>query len=148
MILDVLENGRNYSGLHSGFDRAFDFLARPDLAELELGRHEVDGDNVYALVAREPGRKKEGAQLEAHEKYIDIQLVLAGNDEMGWKPTSRCKGPAGEYDPEKDFQLFDDEPDAWVMTKPGMFAVFFPGDAHMPLISSGALHKVVVKVAK
>ena len=40
-----------------------------------------------------------------------------------------------------------DEPDAWLATKSGAFAIFFPEDAHMPLISAGQLHKVVVKVA-
>lgn len=146
MILDILENGRLYAGLHGGFAQAFQFLSRTDLTHLELGRHEIDGDKVYALVAREPGRKKKDAELEVHEKYIDIQLVLEGTDEMGWRPKSSCTQPSCDYDPEKDFQLFADEPDAWIRTKPGVFAIFFPEDAHMPLISSGELHKVVVKV--
>jgi beta-galactosidase beta subunit len=28
-----------------------------------------------------------------------------------------------------------------------MFVVFFPEDAHLPLIGSGLIHKVVVKIA-
>ena len=92
------------------------------------------------------GRKKEDALLETHEKYIDIQLVLAGTDNMGWKPKLLCKNPAGEFDPEKDVQFFKDNPDSWLETKSGAFAIFFPEDAHMPLIASGMLHKVVVKV--
>ena len=37
------------------------------------------------MVTKDPGRKKEDALLETHEKYIDIQLVLTGTDDMGWK---------------------------------------------------------------
>jgi len=32
-----------------------------------------------------PGRAREAAKLECHRRYIDIQLVLEGVDEMGWK---------------------------------------------------------------
>jgi YhcH/YjgK/YiaL family protein len=99
------------------------------------------------MVSKNTGRRKENALLETHEKYIDIQLVLAGTDDMGWKPKSLCKKPTGEYDQKNDEQIFTDEPDAWLSTKSGAFAIFFPEDAHMPLISSGQVHKVIVKVA-
>ncbi|MBN1472588.1 MAG: YhcH/YjgK/YiaL family protein [Syntrophaceae bacterium] len=147
MILDVLENAHRYPALNNGFAKAFEFLLRPDLKELPVGNYEIDGNRIYAVVSRDSGRKKEDALLETHKKYIDIQLVLSGTDDMGWKPRSSCKHPSGEYDQEDDIQFFTDEPDAWVSTKSGAFAVFFPEDAHMPLISTGELHKVVVKVA-
>ncbi|NJD55400.1 MAG: DUF386 domain-containing protein, partial [Nitrospirae bacterium] len=43
-------------------------------------------------------------------------------------------------------QFFVDKPDAWLSVEAGAFAIFFPEDAHMPLISPGRIHKVVVKV--
>jgi biofilm protein TabA len=147
MILDVLENAHRYLALHEEFTKALDFLLRPDLKELPVGKYEIDGDRVYAMVSKDTGRRKEDALLETHKKYIDIQLVLAGTDDMGWKPKSLCKKPAGKYDQKTDEQLFADKPDAWISTVSGAFVIFFPEDAHMPLISSGQLHKVVVKVA-
>ena len=147
MILDVLENAHRYLDLHKGFAMAFEFLGRPDLKELPVGTYKIDGERVYAMVAKDPGGKKEDSLLETHEKYIDIQLVLAGTDTMGWKPKSLCTQPATEYDPKTDLQFFMDEPDVWLPTPGGAFAIFFPEDAHMPLISSGQIHKVVVKIA-
>jgi biofilm protein TabA len=147
MILDILENAHRYLALHNGFAMAFEFLMRSDLKELPVGRYEIDGERVYGIVSKDPGRKKEDALLETHEKYIDIQLVLAGTDDMGWKPKSSCKHPSEEYDQQSDIQFFADKPDAWLSTGSGAFAIFFPEDAHMPLISSGQIHKVVVKVA-
>lgn len=147
MILDVLENARRYLALSKGFARAFEFLSRPDLQKLPAGKYEIEGERVYATVSKGPGRRKEDSLLEAHEKYIDIQLVLAGTDNMGWKPKSLCQQPAGEYDHKSDVRFFKDEPDAWLSTRGGAFAIFFPEDAHMPQLSSGQLHKVVVKVA-
>jgi len=147
MILDVLENAHRYLALHREFAKVFEFLRRPDLKEMPVGKYEIDGDRVYAMVSENAGRRKEDALLETHEKYIDIQFVLAGVDDMGWKPKSSCKKPTGKYDQKNDEQIFTDEPDAWLSVKSGAFAIFFPEDAHMPLISSGPIHKVVVKVA-
>jgi biofilm protein TabA len=147
MILDVLYKSDRYLALHKGFAKAFAFLRRADLKALPLGKYEVDGDRVYAIVATEPGRRKEDRLLEAHEKYIDIQLVLAGVDEMGWKSTLTCTQPSGAYDSESDVRFFADPPDVWIATQPGAFVIFFPEDGHMPLISPGEIHKVVVKVA-
>jgi len=147
MILDVLPNAHQYFALHPGFAKAFAFLARVDLGQLPVDKYAIDGDRIYAIVARDPGRKKEDAQLETHEKYIDIQYIVTGMDTMGWRPKASCTQPAGPYDPETDLQFFADQPDAWLATKSGAFAVFFPEDAHMPLISSGEIHKVIVKIA-
>lgn len=147
MIMDRLENAHLYTNLNPGFAKGFEFLARPDVGDLPTGRHEIDGDRVYALVVKASGRRIEDAELEMHERYIDIQLVLAGTDDMGWKPTSLCNQPSGDYDPEGDCRLYGDEPEASLSMNAGVFAIFFPDDAHAPMISSDELHKVVIKVA-
>lgn len=147
MIIDILANSDRYWALHPGFAEAFAFLRRPGLRDLAVGRYEIDGDRVYAIVARDMGRRQEDAQLEIHEKYIDIQLILAGTDDMGWRPKSLCRLPAGDYDPEDDIRFFTDVPTGRQQVSPDMFAVFFPEDAHQPLIGEGQIHKVVVKVA-
>lgn len=147
MILDVLENASRYLPLAQGFEQAFVFLSRADLQELPVGRHEIDGDRVFALVAKDSGRQKSDALLETHEKYIDIQFVLSGADDMGWKAKAGCRQPTADYNPETDVQFFADQPDAFIPTPGGVFAIFFPEDAHMPMISSGQLHKVIVKIA-
>ena len=147
MILDRLECADRYAGLNPYFEKAFDFLRQTRLEELAPGRNEIDGDRVYAMVLRGPGRSRDEARLEAHRKYIDIQVSLSGTDEIGWKGKSLCTEPDGDYDPGGDCELFTDTPDAWVAVGPGSFAVFFPEDAHAPMVADGELHKVVVKVA-
>jgi len=146
MILDTLENADLYASLHPAFAAAFAFLRRPDLGSLEKGRNEVDGDRLYAMVVKGPGRGREGAKMEMHRKYIDIQFTFAGTDEIGWRTVAECVGGKG-YDEAKDVELFDPAVDCWVKTKPGSFAIFFPEDAHAPMAGQGDLHKVVMKVA-
>ena len=147
MILDTLENAHRYSVLGKGFEKAFDFLTQPDLKNLPADRYEIDGDRVFATVVMDAGRSKDDAQLETHQKYIDIQLVLAGTDDMGWRPGNHCSCPVGAYNQEDDIQFFCDESDVRLSVEGGTFAIFFPEDAHMPMISSGQLHKIVVKIA-
>ena len=147
MIIDRLENAARYAALHPGFPAAFEFLKRAKVAELAAGRHEVDGDRLYAMVIRGPGRGRGGAKLEAHRNYIDIQYVASGTDEMGWKLASECQQSEGGYDAGKDNEHFGDEPVIWFAVPAGMFAAFFPEDAHAPMGGEGEQEKIVMKVA-
>ncbi len=147
MILDHIGNAHRYHAVHPLFKAAFEFLRTAPLCRIPEGRHAIDGDRLYASVSRGEGRSREGALLEAHRQYIDIQFILKGIDTMGWKPRDRCSRPAGEYDPVRDIEFYEDTPDLWIPVQLDMFAVFFPEDAHLPLISSDRIDKVVLKIA-
>lgn len=147
MIVDRLANAEDYCDMHPLFERAFAFLRRADLAQLPEGRHEIDGDRLFCLISKGPGRSRDEAPLEAHRKYIDIQYIIAGTDDMGWKPTSACRISSVAYDAEKDIEFFKDAPDAWTVVPAGSFAMFFPRDAHAPLVGTGTIHKAVLKIA-
>lgn len=146
MILDRLENIAQYRKLHPAFAEAFEFIRSTPLAALAPGRHDIRGDAAYVSVSRGPGRARDEGMLEIHRRYIDIQIVLEGVDEMGWKPAADCCRPVADYAPEKDIRFFRDAPDTWFAVKPGQFVIFFPEDAHLPLVSAGNVHKAVVKV--
>lgn len=146
MIIDTLENLTSYINLHPRFAQAFAFLAQ-DLDKLVDGKYDIDGKNIFAMVSHDTGKTREVGRLESHEEYIDIQVVLEGVDDMGWRPKSLCLTNDTEYDSERDLQFFKDAPETWLAVGPRMFAIFFPEDGHMPLIAEGTLHKIVVKVA-
>ncbi len=147
MILSTLTNANRYVTLHSLFPRAFEFMRSTNLFALAPGVHNIIGEELFAIVENVTGRSRTQAQLECHRKYIDIQLVLKGVDEMGWKPLPDCREPVAEYSAEKDIQFFYDAPSSWIVTPPNAFCIFFPEDAHAPLVSSGHIHKVIFKVA-
>jgi YhcH/YjgK/YiaL family protein len=147
MILDTLGQADRYLVLHPLFARAFAFLRGTDLGALAPGRHMIQGEQLFAIVESCPGRSRSEAKLECHRGYIDIQLVLEGVDEMGWKPLAECADPATDYDAARDIGFFNDAPSSWIATPPGSFCLFFPDDAHAPLVSAGMIRKVVVKIA-
>lgn len=146
MILDSLENAEKYYGVNPYFKKAFEFLKNSNLMELE-GTITIDGDRVYAMVIKAEGQGHEGAEIELHKKYIDIQFGVGGINEFGWKPAEECVTVTKPFDEENDFGFFGEEPDVWIPVRPGQFAVFFPWDGHTPKGGKGQLHKVLVKVA-
>ncbi|MDA0577571.1 MAG: YhcH/YjgK/YiaL family protein [Verrucomicrobia bacterium] len=147
MILDSLQHADRYAALHPGFAQAFAFLRSQRPADFEPGRVPIDGDRLFALPQLVPVRRRDQALLEAHQRYIDIQYVVSGHEEMGWRPRLSCIQPRDAFDAQTDVQFFDDLPDTWVSVLPGTFTVFFPEDAHAPSVASAPVQKVVVKIA-
>jgi YhcH/YjgK/YiaL family protein len=147
MIFSTLSLSSRYTTLHPLFPRAFEFMRDTDLNTLAPGVHPIIDKQLFVIVEVAEGRTRAEAKLEAHRRYIDIQLVLEGVDEMGWKPLSDCRQPLGEHDSERDIRFFDDEPDSWIATPAGVFCIFFPEDAHAPLVGGGAIRKAVFKIA-
>jgi len=156
MILGELSEHRRYIALHPAFARAFQFLIQADWATLlppstdfesRNRRHPIDGERLYASIDRAHGRGHDGARLEAHRRYIDIQLTIDGYEEIGWKPIGDCRSTAVAFDVERDITFFNDRPEIWLPVPAGRFAVFFPEDAHAPLAGRGVLNKAIVKIA-
>lgn len=147
MILDTLDQSARYIGLHPGFARAFEFLSDAALMQRDPGKHELDGERLFVIISHDPGRGRQGAKLESHRRYIDIQYVARGTDEMGWRPLAECEKVEMPYDPQREVAFYADAPDAWIRVPAGQFVIFWPEDAHAPLGGQGELVKAVVKVA-
>jgi YhcH/YjgK/YiaL family protein len=146
MIIDSLENARKYSVLHPSFEAAFSYLQKPDLAQTEVGKFELEGSGLKVAVSVKPGSDRASAKFEAHDHHIDIQVCLSGSEELGWKPRSACTQPKEAYNPEKDVTFYLDQPDMYFRLQPGQFAIFFPEDVHAPMIGEGEIKKMVIKV--
>ncbi len=147
MILASLTEADRYRSLHPDFAAAFQFLRQPDLAQWADGTYAVAEDRLFALVSRKSARTRPQALLEAHRHFIDIQLLLAGEEELGWRNQPHCTQIETPYQPERDIEFYSDEPQSWLSLTAGHFALFFPEDAHAPMVGRGLIHKVVFKVA-
>jgi YhcH/YjgK/YiaL family protein len=147
MILDALERAERYANMHPLFQRAFDYLRKCDPATVQAGTYELDGRNLYVIISRSAGQPAAPALLEAHRKYIDLQVTLQGDFSIGWRALADCTLVHMPYDAEKDAMLFDDPAESRVILSTGRFAIFFPEDAHAPEQSPNALTKAVFKVA-
>ena len=148
MILDSLKNKAQYAALHPRFQAVFDFIDNNDVASLPCGRHDIDGDNIFVMVQELDLREVGAARLELHRKYIDIQLLLSGPNEIfGWSEKKDCLTAETEFDEQKDIQLFTDIPQCFYSVGEGQFSILFPEDGHAPMLGEGHVKKCIFKVA-
>jgi YhcH/YjgK/YiaL family protein len=146
MIADRLTNAHRYTNLGPRIARAFEFLGRTDVSALADGRHELDGEHLYALVQRYTSKPMADGRWEAHRRYADLQYVAAGEERIGYGPIDRFT--RNGYDTEKDFEALSGDGD-FLRMGAGEFVLLWPGEAHMPQVASAApaaVKKVVVKI--
>jgi biofilm protein TabA len=144
MIIDTLDNLRKYTALNPLFSAVCDYLEANDLNGAPLGKISLQGSDLFINVAQTSPKTVEEARLETHRQMIDIQIPLSGDETMGYTPL--CKLPQAPYDEAKDIAFYQGKAEAYFTLRPGMFAIFFPQDAHAPGISAIGVKKLIVKV--
>jgi len=146
MILDNIKYLSNYNGISKNLDNAINFLLNNDLAKMEVGKYDIDGDNVYYLIQEYNTKNRDNGKFEAHHNYIDIQYILDGQEFIGYAPIENLK-PLNEYDEKKDKTNLVGEAEMHLIKK-GMCAIYFPNDAHMPSVNDENIivKKAVVKI--
>lgn len=148
MVIDSLAQAKRWECVNLGFKQVFRYLKSVEWETLPPGRIVLDEGRVWLQVEEPLGREAEEARLEAHDRFIDIQLPLAGEETFGWSWRGDLRmEAAGGYDGERDIVFYDDRPAAHFTLRAGQFAIFFPEDAHAPCIGQGRLRKIVAKVA-
>ena len=146
MILDTIENYKLYNPINERIAKGFDFLRTTDLDSLPSGKHDIEGDTIFALVQEYQTKPLEDCKLESHKKYIDIQYVIRGEEMMG--VTTQNNQKIIEVNEEKDYTFYEGTTSLVLVSK-GMFTIFFPDDLHQPCVqteSAAEVKKVVIKV--
>ncbi len=145
MIFDLLSNSALYAGITPRLKIAFDYLTSTDLAALPVGRIDLDGSRVYVLVQEYMTKAPEEGKWESHKRYLDVQYIHSGCERIDIALVNTMQ--LGEYVEERDFQAMNGEGSPLIL-QAGSFAVFFPQDAHKPLLAVTEpvrVKKVVVK---
>ena len=146
MILDTLDNYQLYSTINERIAKGFAFLRNTDLDAIPSGKHDIEGDTIFALVQEYQTKPLNECKLESHKKYIDIQYVIRGEEFMG--VTTKKNQLVLEQDENKDY-IFYEGTTSLVRVSKGMFTIFFPDDLHQPCVqteSAAEVKKVVIKV--
>lgn len=144
MIIDKLENIGMYAYVNPLFAQAIEFLKSTDLNAHELGKVVLKEGELFVNFAAARPKTKDDAKIETHNNFIDIQIPLTSTELMGYMP--RTDLAEAEYNAEKDVTFYPGHATDYLTIKPGMFAIFFPEDAHAPGVTEVELKKVIVKV--
>ncbi|MEG1634099.1 MAG: YhcH/YjgK/YiaL family protein [Rikenellaceae bacterium] len=145
MVLDSLKKSELYNSINPLFEKAFQYVIE-NSNNAPLGRYEIDGDNLFVMFVEPDLKKANDALLEAHNKYIDIQVVLSGKESFGWSQRQNCNSPIDKFNEEKDIIFFKDAPQTIITVNRGEFVILMPDDAHAPLIGEGKSRKAIIKV--
>ncbi len=150
MIIDKLDNASAYMALSPGIAKALQLLLSGELDNKEPGKYEIDGTKIFALIQEYKTKSWDNGKLEMHRKFIDVQYVGSGEEKMGYAPVADCHD-FEPYNEEKDVAIHQGIGDLVTVSK-GMFAIFFPVDAHAPTlgiseIGGDNVRKIVIKVA-
>ena len=148
MILDTLDRLECYGYISPMMDKVLDFFRKTDLATLKPGRIDLQGDDLFVNVNRQDAQTRDEAPIEAHQEYIDIQVPISSDEEMGFISAPFMPAPSKAYNTDRDVAFYPGLCDTYLNVRKGMFVVFFPGEGHAPAITRDGILKLIVKIRK
>ena len=147
--IDVDEFKQHLAKFPARWNATFDFLMRNDLKSLPTGRIDLNED-VYVTVSEYATKNAEGADYEAHKKYIDLQYIGSGEELIGWSRNKEVLKVITSYVEEKDIEFYEYSGGDLLAATPDRYFIFFPKDVHKPCIktkdNNNNVKKVVVKI--
>ena len=139
----------NYKKAHPRFEAAFEALKKLIADGAEVGKYEIDGKNIYAMVQEYDTKPVAEKKFEIHKDYIDIQYIIEGEEEIRFDVPENLKPGLPPKGDNIFFDIATDTCDTAVLSA-GEFAVIFPGEPHAPGIRHSEdkknIRKIVFKI--
>ncbi len=145
MIIDTLCNLSRYRGLSKNIDAAITFVESVNLSELPLGTTPIDGENVY-VNHMHLETSADVQEFEAHLKYLDLHIVLDGEEEIRVADISTLKETQRLLSDDAIF--YHGEGSAFQLSA-GQFMIVYPNEGHRPkgcVNQPSNVDKIVVKI--
>lgn len=139
-----------YAGLNQYFAKMLEIAKEAMESPAEVGKYALDGDKAYYLMQEYDTKSVDAAKFETHKRYIDIQIVLEGAEQIRFETVDELDVMT-EYNAEKDCALYfmNKTYDSVNLLK-GQVAIIFPEEAHAPCVSMGDtpthVRKMVAKI--
>ncbi|MES2808970.1 MAG: YhcH/YjgK/YiaL family protein [Bacteroidota bacterium] len=151
--LNKAEFAKQYQANKVYWDKAIAFLNNTNLDTLSVGKHVIDGDNLFASVSEGPTKEYDKTSWESHRTYLDVHLVITGKERIGMVDATTAT-VTNTYDAGKDLANYDiNTKGNYYVADNNTLLIFFPQDAHRPGIHVDGFDKVKklvfkIKVAK
>ena len=148
MLVGTIQNTEDSAFLIK-MNRVLHFLQDTDLAGLPVGQILLEPDSIIVYVQEYTTSPASELLFETHEKFIDMQVMVSGQEIIAYAPKRGLK-PKGTYDNAKDIAFFEEpEEFAAIAMHPGDYVVMKPQDGHKPrcvLSQPCKVKKIVVKM--
>lgn len=149
MILDRLENAKQYMGIHPGIDMVLKEVLNITSENFPEERKILEEDRVFLNFGNYETAPVEVAKFEAHRAFIDVMCMIEGEEIIYVKNTDQLSHITQEYDEKRECLLakFDTDNTPVLLTA-GSFCILFPQDAHAPGQAVKAPQKVKKVIGK
>ncbi len=124
MVFGNIHHLERDPGLGEAIKACFAYVESHDLASLDAGRYPIDGERLFVNVVEYETAPCEERFWEAHRAYLDVHVVLEGQEQIDVGFASRML--QGEYVKKDDFLPLEGGRDASVWLKPGEVLVCGP----------------------
>lgn len=144
MIHDKIENLLTYipKNKHTAVS---EFIKQISI-EMAEGIYDIDGKDIYANIMSYETKLQSDCAIEAHDKYIDIQFTLIGEEGISVYPREELK--CISKDSARDvytFEIADCRPQIQICNRAGWFSLIETNEAHRPQESINEKCAVVKK---
>lgn len=146
VIFSTLADTARVESLHPLLPELFRYVRTHDLLHMPCGRIELDGNRLFINNSNPQCLTAEEQVLEVHRRYLDVHILLEGEETIGWSPLAELKMEQQAYDAEADCALYADCPSTYVTLRPGRWLMAWPEDAHAPIIGQGKIRKLIAKL--
>lgn len=149
MIYGEIKDIKTYKGLSKNLDRAIDYIFEGKYKNNHFGKNEIDGDIIYFNCPEKPMTKdKNGLEVEYHKRYIDIHIVIEGEESIGYSPFDEAT-ETKSFDIENDYALMKGDIKTEFYLDNKKFLIIFPYEPHIALLKVNEIKeikKVIFKV--
>lgn len=147
MIFGNIKNLSEYEFLSEQLKTCFSYANTHDLLAFEKGSHEIDGDKLFVNIVEYTTTEKENRFWEAHRKYLDVHVMLRGEEQIDLNFIQNMKQE--EFVEKDDFLPLQGEANGHVVLREGDFLICYPNDGHMTAIRTDEpadIKKAIFKV--
>lgn len=142
MIYDKLENLYKYKSLNPYLEKVIDFIENNSLSKLDIGKTNIDGENVFVNVIETNTNYRNDVSYEVHNKYIDLHINIYSGEKfyLGYNNSSI------EINNETDIGFCECQCQLEGLLNKNYFVLFFSGEAHIPTLNISKMNMPTKKV--
>ncbi|USD66486.1 YhcH/YjgK/YiaL family protein [Vibrio sp. SCSIO 43136] len=113
-----------------------------------VGHYTIRHLNSFYFIVEEQTKPFEQTRAEIHHKFIDVQIVLEGQETYGFSPIAPCALEEVKLR-EKDVAYTSQvENERFYTLSPNEFMVFYPNQPHRPMLAKDTPNRVKKAVIK
>lgn len=125
-----------------------DFISEMKKNGIKTGRHDIHGDDLFAAISEYETEPVEDRKFENHRKYIDLQILLSGSEEIHWAPVETLNMTEESFSEGGDIAFYEGEAQSCVVLHGNTCAILYENDAHKPNVMHKNKEKVIKVVFK